>query len=457
MPQILCVQDRDEGLEALVSRIGHTTRPARSLTEALDLVDRHPIDLIVTGLQLGSGTGLDLVEELRKSGKETPVIIMHPGSSSADMVTRSESENVLNTTLDVVSLQGAVEKALSACGLQSAQPEPATSLIVGNSSAIRDVLKIVNTVAATKASVLIQGESGTGKELLVKAVHEASPRAGKPFVAVNCAAIPEGLVESTLFGHERGSFTGATTRCLGAFERASGGTLLLDEVSELRLDLQAKLLRAIQEQEFERVGGGKPVHVDVRVVATSNRPLEEEVQTGRFRSDLYYRLRVVPIDVPPLRHRAEDIPVLVEHFVKRSAGELGVNCPSVPSFVKEALSRRSWPGNVRELEHAVERAVILNQSGSLTLEDFSEASLNHLPAPGPKKELAKESSAEEVFNLQELERQTIERALDATGGHRMKAAELLGISDRTLRNKLNGPSASAKRRARDAEPFAEAA
>jgi DNA-binding NtrC family response regulator len=315
-------------------------------------------------------------------------------------------------------------------------------VIIGQSTSMMSLFSTVRAVASTRATILIEGESGTGKELIVRALHEMSPRVGRPFVAVNCAALPEGLVESTLFGHERGAFTGANERYIGAFERADGGTLLLDEISELRLDLQAKLLRAIQERQFERVGGGRPVQVDVRIVATTNRNLAREVEAGRFRADLFYRLRVVPIRVPALRERPEDIPALVKFFAARAAAELGVGDPSVSADVLSTLAQKPWPGNVRQLEHAVERAVILSTNGTLAIEDVlldqgvdvSNPTDSVVSAP---RAVAVDGNEAEPINLRALERRAIERALHATGGHRMRAARLLGISDRTLRSKLN--------------------
>jgi DNA-binding NtrC family response regulator len=316
--------------------------------------------------------------------------------------------------------------------------------IIGESEGLKRVLEQVAAVAPTRAAVLLEGESGTGKELLARALHEQSPRRNGPFVAVNCAALPEGLVESTLFGHERGAFTGATTRAQGAFERAHGGTLLLDEISEMRPDLQAKLLRAIQEQEFERVGGGQPVKVDVRIVATTNRNLVAEVEAGRFRRDLFFRLSVVPIHTPPLRERPDDIPLLVDHYVRLFAGQAGMRPPVVAPEALERLMKRRWLGNVRELANAVERAVILCRSGRLAPDSFGpdvfDTPASAAPASAPDAPAAAPAVLESTLKLKEIERWAIERALAATGGHRSRAADLLGISERTLRNKLNpGP------------------
>jgi DNA-binding NtrC family response regulator len=285
---------------------------------------------------------------------------------------------------------------------------------------------------------------------------------------MNCAAMPEGLVESALFGHEKGAFTGATARTQGAFERANGGTLLLDEISEMRLDLQAKLLRVIQEQEFERVGGQQSIRVDVRLVATTNRDLKAEANAGRFRQDLFYRLNVVPIHIPPLRDRAEDIAVLVHHFASRAAQQLGVEIQGIAIEAIDMLQQRPWPGNIRELANVVERAVILSRGGVLRPEAFVEdhfaagGAPSSLPVaasnPSPSSGEARVSgtgagasstpvpaipapSGDQVFDLSELERVTIQRALVATGGNRTRAAKLLGISERTLRNKLNTPKA----------------
>jgi DNA-binding NtrC family response regulator len=275
---------------------------------------------------------------------------------------------------------------------------------------------------------------------------------------MNCAAMPEGLVESALFGHEKGAFTGATARSAGAFERAHGGSLLLDEISEMRLDLQAKLLRVIQEQEFERVGGQQSIRVDVRLIATTNRDLKAEAEAGKFRQDLFYRLNVVPIQLPPLRARVEDIPLLVLHFVSKAAASLGVDVSGVTPEAIAALQARPWPGNIRELANAVERAVILSRGGTLGPAAFADDGL-HAPirsvaaasaatpggaandsvGGGPSSPV----SAADVLDLGELEKLTIQRALVVTGGNRTRAAKLLGISERTLRNKLNSPKAKA--------------
>ena len=287
------------------------------------------------------------------------------------------------------------------------------------------ILEIADTVASSRAPVLVQGESGTGKELLARHLHERGNRHGKPFVAVNCAALPRDLLESELFGHERGAFTGAISRKIGKFELANGGTILLDEISEMELPLQAKLLRVLQEYEVDRVGGTAPVPVDVRIIATTNQRLRELVDRGHFRGDLYYRLMVVPFVVPPLRERRGDVEVLVDHFLRRfAAGRPLVLSPAA----REWLRTRPWPGNIRELEHTLERAVLLARGTTIEPADLEDRD----PLP-PRLALGSLAG----ITLREMERRLILDTLKRTNDNRTHAARLLGISIRTLRNKLS--------------------
>jgi DNA-binding NtrC family response regulator len=336
--------------------------------------------------------------------------------------------------------------------------------IVGDSPAIRQVFQSVITAAPTRATVLLQGESGTGKELFARAIHDASDRRDRPFIKLNCAALPEGLIESALFGHEKGAFTGAIRRVEGAFERADGGTLLLDEISEMRLDLQAKLLRVLQEQEFERVGGSHAIKVDVRIVATTNRDLAAWAAAGQFRQDLYFRLSVIPVRIPALRERKQDIPALAYRFASRTAQELKRPFEGIAPDAMTMLHGYDWPGNVRELQHVVERAMIMSSAPVLEARAFegmrAGGSSRPTPAAGTlMAELAGNGSAGAAggeplpdgaivltsLNIGEAEATLIERALAVTRGNRTRAAELLGMSVRTLRNKLNAPSGEPSR------------
>ena len=453
---ILCIDDEPAVgviLEHTLSRAGHRPVLVSSVEEALRVVARSPIDLIIADYRMPGLTGLDLLAQLEKEGCRIPVIIMTGYSSieHAVMSIKSGAIDYLTKPIQGETLEIAVRQALEVVRLRRENETFRREIVkirgrrtlVGDSETFRRTMEVVATVAASRATVLLQGESGTGKELFARAIHDQSPRADEPFITVNCAALPEGLVESALFGHEKGAFTGATVRSAGAFERAHGGTLLLDEISEMRLDLQAKLLRVLQEQEFERVGGNQPIQVDVRVIATTNRDLKAEVEGGRFRSDLYYRLNVLPIRAPTLRERLEDIPRLVQHFVVRAAELQGGAPPTIAPETLEVLQRYPWPGNVRELANAVERAVILCRGSVLQPGDFDQQirdAASHPPRPAIVPDLAGTQTVD--YNLDAIERMAIERALAATGGNRTRAARLLGISERTLRNKLNTPRAA---------------
>ncbi len=316
--------------------------------------------------------------------------------------------------------------------MSTEEPHPAdgpTSTIVSRDPKILNLLSTIKRVADDAASILIQGESGTGKELFARQAHLWSRRRRGPFVAVNCAAIPESLLESELFGYERGAFTGATTRRVGKFEAADGGTLLLDEISEMSTTLQAKLLRALQERTIDRIGGSRPVEIDIRVVATTNRDLKEEIRHGRFRPDLYYRLAVVPISVPPLRERRGDIPLLARHFVTRYAGGSGSPAQEISPAAIKRLEEWPWPGNVRELESCIHRSVLLCnrirlEPSDLILETLVEPATND------------QTQATAGGSFRAMEKQLILETLERVGGNRMKAAEILGVSVRTIRNKL---------------------
>ena len=453
MSAILCIDDQPAvgaTLAGALRQMGHRPVLAGTLEEGLQAVTTESIDLIISDQRLAYGAGIDLLSTLREQGYDIPVIVTSPFNSVEQAVIsiRHGALDYLTKPLRAEAVRIAVTNAIELDRIRRVNEDIRREIsslrgaraIVGSSRALRAVMDVVQSVAPTRATVLLEGESGTGKELFARAIHDLSPRSSEPFVSVNCAALPEQLVESLLFGHERGAFTGATARAHGAFERAHRGTLLLDEISEMRLDLQGKLLRAIQEQEFERVGGSQAIHVDVRIVATTNRDLRAEVESGRFRRDLYYRLHVVPIHTPPLRERLEDIPILVDHFLRTVAAQVGVKpVPVVTAEALAVLQRRVWRGNIRELANAVERAVILCRGRRLTSQSFGLAEEQGGDPAGDGRRgrpRLTPTPEEATLNLRVLERITIQRALAATGGHRTRAARILGISERTLRNKL---------------------
>jgi DNA-binding NtrC family response regulator len=453
LARILCVDDDPGVLNVMrrtLVRAGHDVLTQPTVDDAYDVV-RHgvAVDVIVSDYQMPDATGLDLLDRLKAGGYQIPLIIVTGHATIEHAVTclKAGARDYLVKPFQPQQLEIVVEHALEVERLRLENEElrsqvrsfTAGSQIVGESPALGQILDLLRAVATTRATILLQGESGTGKEVLAHAVHEMSGRLG-PFVSINCAALPEALVESILFGHEKGAFTGAVRQVKGAFERADRGTLLLDEVSEMRIDLQAKLLRVLQEQEFERVGGSGPIRVDTRIVATTNRDLLEDVRNGRFREDLYYRLAVVPVRVPPLRERLDDIPQLAMHFLTRAARELDRHTERISPEGIELLQSYHWPGNVRELAHLVERAVILGTGPVLSAGAFA------LPRAAPSNGAREEPEAGRengvtlpTFDLAEAERILIERALEATNQNRTRAAELLGVSIRTLRNKLNRP------------------
>ena len=453
-------------LEDTLLRAGHRAVGARNVPQALQALSLGDIELIISDFKMPGMTGLELLAHLRDDGSDIPLIMVtgYASIEHAVQAIKAGASDYITKPVRPEQLEHAVTKALQVARLRKendALRHEVMALrnerqIIGESAVMRRLLQTIATAAPTRATVLLQGESGTGKELVARAIHDQSERNDGPFIKLNCDALPEGLVESALFGHERGAFTGAIKRVAGAFERAHGGTILLDEISEMRLDLQAKLLRVLQEQEFERVGGTTPIKVDVRIVATTNRDLAAEAEAGRFRRDLFFRLSVIPIEIPPLRERGDDIPVLAYRFAAHSANESKKDFAGISPEALALLQRYEWPGNVRELQHAIERAVIL-ASGPMLLpvhfegQRFGLAQLaNSTRESGPRLTLQPngESATEfervvlNSFHLGEAETQLIARALEVTEGNRTRAAELLGVNVRTLRNKLNSQARS---------------
>jgi DNA-binding NtrC family response regulator len=468
-----------------LERAGHRALGAHNVPEALQVLAKGGVDLIISDYRMPGLTGLEFLALLQQEGYDVPLIMLTGYASIEHAVASIKAGAVDYITKPVrpQQLELAVDQALELVRLKRENETLRSEVaefrnerqIIGDSHAIRRILQTVGTAAPTRATVLLQGESGTGKELFARAIHDQSDRRDKPFIKLNCAALPEGLVESALFGHEKGAFTGAIKRVEGAFERAHRGTLLLDEISEMRLDLQAKLLRVLQEQEFERVGGTSPIRVDVRIIATTNRDLAAEAAAGMFRQDLFYRLSVIPIAIPPLRDRPDDIAVLATRFAMRTSKEVKKEFKGIASDALTQMQRYAWPGNVRELQHVIERAVILSPDAVLQASslDGTRFGLTHgmdgvapgdarrrammatpsrsamgtpavpgamLAGPGTRPLVAQHSPIMlESLDVNEAERVLIQHALLASGNNRTKAAELLGISVRTLRNKLNGP------------------
>jgi DNA-binding NtrC family response regulator len=426
-------------LGGYLSRQGFEVKVSASGSDALAaLSDDGGFDLVITGMNLPDAGGMEVLRQVKRRTPGTPVVILTNEVSVASAVAamKEGAQDVYpkgSLTLEVI--QEAVVSLLAPrqAGGPSGLKERS---IVTNDSRMKKLLDMARAVADSRATVMISGESGTGKELFARFLHENSSRASGPFVAVNCASLPEGLLESELFGHEKGAFTGAIARKQGKFELADGGTILLDEISEMAISLQAKLLRVLQEGEIDRVGGKKPVAVDVRVVATTNRDLKEHIQNGEFREDLFYRLNVIPLKVPPLRERSGDIMLLAEHFLEFYAKENAKPSLSLSDEARRLISSQKWPGNVRELQNTMERAVLLASSDSITPEALMfEDQISGGESQGGA--ATAEVLTGPLPTLRELERKAIDLALEETSGNRTHAAKMLGISVRTLRNKLN--------------------
>lgn len=441
---ILVVEDDDALRDALLVTLeaaGHRPRGASGGREALDLLGRERFSMVVSDLRMAPMDGLQLLGEIRARHPALPVLLM-TAFGDVDKAVAAMRGGACDFMLKPFEPKALLEQIA-----RYATPPMAEGLVAADPRT-REVLLLASRVARTDATVLLTGESGTGKEVFARYIHDQSARAKGPFVAINCAAIPDNLLEATLFGHEKGAFTGAQTAQAGKFEQANGGTLLLDEISEMPLGLQAKLLRVLQEREVERVGGKKPVPLDIRVLATSNRDMAAEVKAGRFREDLYYRLNVFPLAIPALRERPGDILPLAQHFLALHGSRLG-RVARLSSTATAKLAAYAWPGNVRELENAIQRALIMAPADIIEAESLpmsvptSVPTLPSIPAVAVMAgELGVEAThspapvASTPASMKDLERQHILDTLAKVGGSRKKAVELLGISERTLRYKL---------------------
>ena len=447
MSNSILVVDDDQAhrgmLRTMLRSWGYAVSEAADGDEALNLVRERAFDAVLTDVRMARMDGIHTLKSVLEYNPALPVVLMTAYSSveTAVEALRLGAYDYLVKPLDFEILRHTLRQAIEHSRLSVENRELRRQLseaaarpgILGRSPAMLAMQETIATVAPTEATVLITGESGTGKELVARALHSGSARADKPMVTVNCAALAENLLESELFGHEKGSFTGADRRREERFVQANGGTLFLDEIGEMPLPLQAKLLRALQEGEVQRVGSDAPLTVDVRVLAATNRDLREEVARRRFREDLYFRLNVISLEVPPLRDRGEDIPVLAAHFLERFAGR---NRKSIRGFSPQAvdsLLRYAWPGNVRELENAVERAVILCNGDLITRRELPAAITE---AAAPEEAASAAVGALAGLPLDELERRAIGETLRCTGDNKSEAARQLGITRATLHNKL---------------------
>ena len=439
--RILVVDDEPaqrELVSGFLKKQNFEVRAAGSGEMALDLFRQDSFDLILTDQKMSNMSGLDLLQAVRAINSETPVILITAFGSieAAVSAIQGGATDYLTKPLNLVELLYRIRQVSDRYRIIAENRELREALqsrhriegIIGESGQMLDVISLVRRVAPSEATVLIRGETGTGKELIAKAIHFASPRASGPLVKVNCAALPETLLESELFGHEKGAFTGALTTRQGRFELADGGSLFLDEIGDLPLHLQAKLLRVLQEREYEKVGSSRPVHVNVRILAASHRPLEAFIKAGQLREDLYYRLNVVTIFLPPLRERRPDLALLIDHFLRLFAEKNGKTIRGLTHEAREALLRYDYPGNVRELENLIERAVVLTRDDVIRSDD--------LPLTGQDPEVEDGRETNLTAAAEGLERRMIRDALARSGGVKTHAAELLGISERALRYKL---------------------
>jgi len=443
-PRILIVDDDKAALDSLTQvfeKEGFETRAEQSGEAALDALRSEDFGVVLADLRMPGMDGMDLLKAIKAIRPDTEVVIMTAFGTiekaveamregAYDFVTKP-----LKRPLVVRSVTRAFEKFALRAENQALRAEleavSGERTLIGTSPSMRRVLDTIAQVAPSSATVLLQGESGTGKELVARAIHRRSQRSRGPFIAINCAAIPVTLLESELFGHERGAFTGAFARREGRFKLADGGTLFLDEVAELDPLVQAKLLRVLQEGEFERLGGTQTIRTNVRVIASTNKPLAELARQGRFREDLYYRLNVITITLPPLRERTEDIPLLAQHFMGRFAERNRKNIRAISREAMELLLSHDWPGNVRELENTIEHAVVLCRGDTIRVEDLPDL-------------VAREGTAKQYLTIQlgtpldEIEQQVLQQTLRLTRGNKRLAAQLLGIAVRTIYRKMGG-------------------
>ena len=449
MPDVLLVEDKESlrrVLRMTLEAAGYSVTEAADARAAIDEIERVPHKIVLTDLRMPNGSGIDVLRASKSADNEVPVIVMTAYGSIDEAVQamKDGAHDFLQKPVDSNHLLLLVERALEQSRLRTENillreewsKRYGFPRIIGESEAIKRAVAETQRVAPTDATVLLLGESGTGKELFARAIHHLSNRRDKPFVAINCAAIPETLIENELFGHERGAFTGAGERRLGKFELAAGGTVFLDEIGEMPLAVQGKLLRAIEEKAVDRIGGKSAIVVDVRVVAATNKNLRAAVDASEFRGDLFFRLAVFPIEIPPLRERADDVVLLARHFAAQLGKELRGREATFSDASVTAIQSHKWPGNVRELENSIERACILSDGAELEPRDLGLAAdaATDAPALGVNLSGSLAEATDRVVKL--VERQKITEALAASEGSKANAAEALGVSYKTLLTKI---------------------
>jgi len=440
--RVLIVEDdrpQADAINEALARVGYACVVVTEPRRALDLLEDDGFDLVVTDLMMHEVSGMEILREAKRLDEAAEVIVVtgHGSIETAVQAMRDGAWDYITKPLNLGELRDRAAKALEHRRLIRRNRQLSAQLderfgfegLVGTSAAMRRVIEISRQIAPTDTTVLIEGESGTGKELLAKAIHNNSPRRTANFVGLNCAALSEGILESELFGHEKGAFTGALATRKGRFEHADGGTLFLDEVGDMPVPTQIKLLRVIENREIVRVGSNEPRHVDVRLISASNRSLDDLVREGSFREDLYFRLKVVRIVLPPLRERREDIPLLTDHYLHRLAQEHGKTVTGMTPEAQAILNAHDWPGNVRELVNTLETMVVLARSETLDVPDVPTE-------VNPAAEAAAAEGLTPGMSLEDAERILIERTLRDTGGNRQKTADLLGIGERTLYRKI---------------------
>jgi DNA-binding NtrC family response regulator len=442
--KVLIIDDDEAILDScsqVLKKDNHEFVTARTGQEAIDIVTNELFHVVLLDLKLPGMDGMTVLEKLKTEYPEVPVIIItaHASIDSAVEAMKKGAFDYLPKPFTPQELRLAIRKALRNREIvlenlylrKELESKIGFDMVVGKSKRMQEIFDLVRRVAPTDSTVLLTGESGTGKELLARELHKLSHRRSAPFVVVDCGALVETLFESELFGHTKGSFTGAYETKHGRFEIADGGTIFFDEISNIGLNIQAKLLRAIQEKEIIRVGSTTPLKVDVRIIAATNENLEEKVREGKFREDLYYRLSVLPIYLPPLRERMQDIPYLVEHFLQKYNKKMKKKIKSISPQVEQTLMKYQWPGNIRELENTIERAIVLSQDDHIVIENLMVFGLGAAPRVS-----VPPSTTETLKTLEEIEKEHIKQVLETLGGHRSRAADVLGVDRKTLWAKL---------------------